>query len=76
MRYYFHIADGTTWLDHEGVDLKSLDDARAEALQTSMELLPGCAEEHIWSGEQWKLWVTDQPNGGGSTVLSLTFQAA
>jgi hypothetical protein len=29
----------------------------------------------FWSGEPWRLWVTDQPDGGGSTVLTLQFAA-
>jgi hypothetical protein len=76
MRFYFHLADGATSLDREGIELKTLNEAKKEALRTSMELLPGCEEPHIWSGEPWKLWVTDQPNGLGITLLSLTFQAA
>ena len=27
------------------------------------------------SGEPWKLWVTDQPDGAGTTVLTLQFAA-
>jgi hypothetical protein len=29
----------------------------------------------FWSGEPWKLWVTDGPNGAGATLLTLQFAA-
>ena len=32
-------------------------------------------ERLAMSGEPWKLWVTDQPDGAGTTVLTLQFAA-
>jgi len=62
-------------LDPEGVDLADFDAVKNEAVQSSADMLKGLHGEHFWSGEPWLLWVTDQPNGGGNTVLTLTFSA-
>jgi hypothetical protein len=75
MRYYFHVQDGEALLDDDGVELSDMEAVRAEAIQSSGDLLKGEHGSHFWSGEPWKLWVTDQPNGDGNTVLMLTFSA-
>jgi len=76
VRYYFHLKDGETTLDDEGMELSNLDGVKNEALQTSHNLLKGVYGEKFWTCEPWLLWVTDQPNGGGNTVLSLTFSSS
>ena len=48
---------------------------RNEAVQSSADMLKGLHGEHFWTGEPWMLWVTDQPNGGGNTLLTLTFSS-
>jgi hypothetical protein len=75
--YYFHVTDGATILDDQGYDLPDLTAVRRAALATSVEVLGGIkAGPMFWSGEPWKLWVTDGPNGGGATLLTLQFAAA
>jgi uncharacterized protein DUF6894 len=67
-RYYFHLRDGETILDGEGVDLPDLVAVRRAALATSTEILGSIkAGPAFWSGEPWTLRVTDGPNGGGQT---------
>ena len=75
MRYYIHVQDGAEMLDEDGIELSGMEAVRLEAIQASAELLKGQHGAHFWSGEPWKLWVTDQPKGGGTTVLKLTFSA-
>ncbi|MFL5037301.1 MAG: DUF6894 family protein [Microvirga sp.] len=75
MRYYFNVKDGETLLDGEGTEFADMNAVRNEAVGSSADLLKGLHGEHFWSGEPWLLWVTDQPNGGGNTVLTLRFSA-
>ena len=75
MRYYFNIKDGETMFDAEGMEIADIADVRQEAVQSSADMLRGLHGAHFWTGEPWMLWVTDQPNGGGNTVLTLTFAA-
>jgi len=73
MRYYFNIKDEVDLLDEEGLELSDLDAVKKEALLSSGEMLKDLQGRHFWTGEPWVLWVTDQPNGGGNTMLTLTF---
>jgi hypothetical protein len=74
--YYFHLEDGATLLDSEGCDLPDLAAVRRAAIATTTEILGGLkAGPAFWSGEPWKLWVTDRPNGAGATLLTLQFAA-
>src|SRR3954464_12444336 len=74
--YYFHLKDGVTILDSEGCDLPDLAAVRCAAIATTTEVLGGIkAGPAFWSGEPWKLWVTDEPNGAGATLLTLQFAA-
>jgi len=73
MRYYFNVKDGTSLLDDEGMEFDSLDAVKTEAMLSSLDLLKGIRGAKFWTGEPWQLWVTDQPNGGGNTLLRLTF---
>src|SRR3954447_16009940 len=69
--YYFHLKDGATLLD-----LPDPAAVRRAAIATTTEVLGGIkAEPTFWSGEPWKLWVTDRPNGAGATLLTLQFAA-
>jgi hypothetical protein len=72
MRYYFHIRNGETLFDDEGMELSSLDAVRQEAVISSTEMIRGHGGSQFWSGEPWMLWVTDAPNGG-DTILAITF---
>ena len=76
MRYYFHIKDGVSLLDDEGYDCAELATVRAQAVATSgamLKELSGSGE--FWSGEVWTMWVTDEPNGKGKTILALEFRS-
>src|SRR4051794_20123801 len=74
--YYFHLKDGQSIFDSHGSDLPDLAAVRRTALATTTEILGGMkAGPEFWSGEPWKLWVTDQPDGAGTTVLTLQFAA-
>jgi uncharacterized protein DUF6894 len=74
MLYYFHLKDGQTILDSHGSDLPDLAAVRHTALATTTEMLGDMqAGPEFWSGESWRLWVTDQPDGAGTTVLTLQF---
>jgi hypothetical protein len=73
MRYYFHVRDGEPLFDEEGMELSSLAAVREEAALSSVDMLKGARRLNFWSDEPWMLWVTDQPNGGGNTVLAITF---
>jgi len=75
-RYYFNHEDGRTTLDEMGDELASLAEARKMAILHSAEILKDGASEALWRGERWCLWVTDAPNGGGKTLLTLTVSAA
>ena len=75
MRYYFNVRDGKAMLDEEGMECDGMVEVKQEALQSSVELLRSPRGEHFWAGEPWLLWVTDQPNGGGNTFLTLTFSS-
>lgn len=57
-RFFFNVHDGHDYLDHEGTELPSLADARRHAAKYAGELLQ-TDPESFWSGEEWKMEVTD-----------------
>jgi hypothetical protein len=75
VRYFFHVKDDAAVLDEEGFEFADFNDVKAEALQTAVEMIRDIRGPNFWSGEPWKLWVTDQPQGGGNTLLMLIFTA-
>jgi hypothetical protein len=75
VRYYFNIKDGQALLDPTGVEFADMEAVKDEAVKCSGDMLKGVHGEHLWSGEPWVLWVSDQPKGAGNTVLTLTFSA-
>jgi hypothetical protein len=72
-RYYFHLRDGETSLDPEGVDFTDIADMKREAIATSGEMLKGLNQASLWAGEPWTLWVTEEPEGRGASLLTLKF---
>ena len=59
-----------------GSDLPDLAAVRRAAIAMTTDVLGGIkAGPAFWSGEPWKLWVTDRPNGAGETLLTLQFAA-
>jgi len=75
MRYYFNIRDGDTLLDDEGLELDDMDAVKSEAVNSAADSLKDLENPDFWKGEAWTLWVTDQPNGGGNTLLTLSLSA-
>jgi hypothetical protein len=74
-RYYYHVHDGRRILDDEGTDMPGLGAARGLAIARSGEILTDGAAGSLWSGEPWRMWVTDGPNGDGKTLFTLRFEA-
>ena len=74
-RYYFHIHDGREILDDDGLELPDLAAAREMAILNSGEILKNGAGPGMWAGEPWRMWVTDEPGGGGKTFFTLQFSA-
>ena len=70
-RYFFHVKDGETSLDHEGVVLASAEEARAQALEMMGEILRDGGRNH-WTDESWRMHVMDDD---GETVCRLTFDS-
>jgi hypothetical protein len=73
-RFYFHFVNGQTILDDIGTDLPDVGAVRKEALATTRELMFEAPAE-FWGGEPYRLWVTDEPNAAGRTILSLELAA-
>ena len=74
-RYYFNVKDGQTLIDNEGDEFATLAEARNLAIEHSGEILKDGASDTLWSGEPWRMWVTDAPNGRGKTLFTLEFSA-
>jgi hypothetical protein len=70
--YFFHVDDGNTFLDDEGVQFPDLKMAREEAVRACGDMLRDGAPRNLQDGKSCRLWVTDKPNGEGATLLSLT----
>ena len=73
--YFFNVTDGVTTLDNEGVELPDISSARIQAVQTAGQMLGHDSTGHFWTGEAWRMWVTDQPKGLGHTFFTLEFTA-
>ena len=58
------------------MELSNFEAVRQEAIISSAEMVRGLGGAQFWSGEPWMLRVTDQPNGGGETILAITFASA
>jgi hypothetical protein len=68
MRYFFHVQNGTTRLDAEGVEFADLGTAKQQALLTSGEMLREIPSVLLRDG-LWCLWATISQAGGGSASL-------
>jgi len=75
-RYFFHLKDGHTSLDHEGTELRDLDEARRTAVTLSGAILKDGASPSLWNGIPWHLWVSDHAQGSGHRFFTLQFSAA
>lgn len=77
-RYYFNLHDAKTTLDQHGTDLHDLEAARREAIMIFRDILKGDDPATVfWAGSApWKIWVTDEPEGKGTTLLTLQLKAS
>jgi hypothetical protein len=68
--YFFHVRDGGTTIDSEGVELPDQISAREEAIRTCGEMLREMPAS-VWSGIPWSLWVTNEADGAGERLFTL-----
>jgi hypothetical protein len=73
---YFNTDNDRTELDPDGVDLADLAHAQKEALSLLGRMLQDAAGDGLWRGKDWKIWVTDAPNGGGHVFFELQVSAS
>ncbi len=57
-RYHFNVYDGSSNLDHEGVELRDLNQAHIEALRCTAGIISDEARRRSL-GKKWRLEVTD-----------------
>ena len=57
-RYFYHVRDGVSLPDTEGVELPGVSEARLHAVRLSGRLIEANAYE-AWIDEEWWLEVTD-----------------
>ncbi len=69
--FYFHIENGSAILDTDGIDLPDVEAARAEAVAVIADVLRDGEARDLWSNHPLQLWVTDEPDGAGRTLLRL-----
>src|SRR6266404_4322423 len=72
-RFYFHIDDDRTHIDHVGVELLDLKAARDEAVSAAGEILRNGAAKNLWSGKPWRMWVTQSPFANEKPLFVLRF---
>jgi hypothetical protein len=70
-RYFFHVLDGASSRDEDGVECESLTAARAQAASLAGQvLLEGSGR--FWDGQPWSVQVTDER---GLTLFELHLSA-
>ena len=57
-RYFFHRVDGTSDLDHEGLELSGLEEARCEAVAFASDTLRSDRYE-MWEGGEIRIETTN-----------------
>ena len=70
-RYFFHVRDSAEIIDETGTELAGSDEARAQAVAASGEMLKDLGAR-FWNSGDWRMWVLDE---SGSEVCSLVFLA-
>ena len=70
-RYFFHVHDGNSARDHEGIELPDIFAAQEQAILLSGELLREMGGR-FWDGETWSLEVADE---AGRMLFILRFSA-
>ena len=70
-RYFFHIQDGQSLSDQDGVELRGIDEVRNQAVVAAGEALRDQGGK-FWNHGQWLMQVVDE---NGETVCRLRFSA-
>ena len=70
-RYFFHLRDSRESIDQDGTVLSGPDEARAQAVVYSGEVLRDSGAR-FWISQEWRLWVTGET---GATICALRFTA-
>ena len=70
-RYFFHIIDGEEIIDRDGTVLAGVNEARAQAIIFSGEVLKDLGAK-FWNNGEWQVRVTDK---AGNKVCALRFSA-
>ena len=70
-RYFFHVHDGQSFSDEDGVELGGIDEARDQAVVAAGEALRDKGGK-FWKGGEWFMRVVDE---NGETVCRLRFSA-
>jgi len=67
-RYFFHVLDGRAYIDHEGTEVTSLEDAEQQAVRTAGEII----RDGNFTGEEWSMSIVDE---AGNIVRTLRFSS-
>jgi len=67
-RYFFHVLDGRAYIDKEGTDLKSVDEAEQQAVVAAGEII----RDGNFTGEEWSMSIVDE---AGNIVRTLRFSS-
>ena len=70
-RYFFHVIDGTKFIDNEGTVLDDATAAHTQAITTAGAMLKEQGEK-FWDGTEWRMTVIDE---AGQDVCVLHFSA-
>jgi len=70
-RYFFHVQDGSNFVDEDGTELSGVEEARTQAVVASGEALKDQAAK-FWNSGDWLMNVVDED---GAAVCSLRFSA-
>ena len=70
-RYFFHVQDGSNFVDEDGTELRGVEEARVQAVVAAGEALKDHAAE-FWNNGDWFMKVVDEDGGA---VCSLRFSA-
>jgi hypothetical protein len=68
-RFHFHLEDGSSHEDDEGIELPDVEVAKAHAVRYFADVIK-TPPSTFWSGDGWKLQVADE---SGLTLFSLHF---
>jgi uncharacterized protein DUF6894 len=70
-RYFFHVYDGHSDPDKDGMEMADIYQAQAQAIKMSGEILRDMGAE-FWDGTAWRMEVADE---SGRVLFTLRFSA-